>query len=97
LNLPNAGADPNLYSNDPIQPENSKSALIWSVIYGGNTVKIVERLLVAGAKVDHKDGKGDDAIYYAKESKRDDLVGLLTFYKNKATENKFSRKASLGK
>lgn len=95
--LLNAGADPNLYSNDPTQPENSKSALIWSVIYGGNTMKVVERLLVAGSKVNFKDGKGNDAIYYAKESKRDDLVDLLTFYNNQATENIFTRKASLGK
>lgn len=95
--LLNAGADPNLYSNDQTQPENSKSALIWAVIYGGNTVKVVERLLVAGAKVTLKDGKGNDAIYYAKESKRDDLVHLLRFYKNEAVENRFTRKASLGK
>jgi ankyrin repeat protein len=95
--LLNAGADPNLYSNDATQPENSKSALIWSVICGGNTLKLVEHLLEAGAKVGIKDGKGNDAVYYAKESKRDDLVKLLTFYKNKTVENKHSRKASLGK
>jgi len=87
--LLNAGADPNLYSNIQTQPENSKSALMWSVMYGGNTVKVVERLLIAGARVDYKDGKGNDAIYYAKESKRDDLVDLLMFYKNQTTKDKF--------
>jgi ankyrin repeat protein len=86
-----AGAQPNLFSNDRTQADNSKSALMWSVIYGGNTLKVVERLLEAGANVDDKDGKKNDAIYYAKASKRQDLVDLLAFYKKKPTGNQYTQ------
>ena len=82
--LLNAGANPNLFSNDIILPNDSKPALIWVVIYGGSTTKVVERLLQAGAQIDLKDACGHDALYWAKQSKRDDLVALLMQYKNKS-------------
>jgi len=78
--LLNAGADPNFLSNDNNKFESSTSALIRSVIYGGKRKEVVERLLSAGANVHYQDGKGHDALYYAKQSKREDLVRLLTTY-----------------
>lgn len=75
-----AGANPNQFSQDDTQATNSKPALVWAVIYGGNTPKVVERLLKAGAQPRLKDMAGLDAIYWAQQSKRDDLVGLLLQY-----------------
>lgn len=80
--LLDAGAKPNLFSNDISLPNDSKPALVWAVIYGGNTTKVVERLLQAGAKVDLQDASGHDALYWAKQSKRNDLVALLLEYNN---------------
>lgn len=78
--LLDGGATPNLYSNDTTRPNDSKPALIWAVIYGGNSLRVVEHLLQAGANVHLKDASGHDAFYWAKQSKRDDLVCLLKQY-----------------
>ncbi len=74
--LLDAGADPNIFSAGD-DAYCSKPALIWAVAYGGNTVKVVKRLLAAGADPYLADCKGLNAFDYAKESKRDDLLKLL--------------------
>jgi ankyrin repeat protein len=73
------GAKPNnrQRNNDS---DDCKSALLWALFSGGNTAAVVELLLESGADPKECDHLGKDAMDYAKQMKRQELVDLVTRY-----------------
>lgn len=67
--------------------EESMTPLIWTVIYGGNSIEVVKLLLDSGADPNIPSFDGTSPVEHAAKSKRPDLVELLYEYGAKRITN----------